>query len=104
MPVFAAQSRPNWFSREMATRPGGVPLLFHQLDGAVHILFDVGSDLPAVQQARIHQHLAGVVAAEFRNDRRGDLFPLELGDMAVPVETSAKQRPAAPPFRKILAM
>ena len=59
----------------------GVPLLFHQLDGAVHILFDVGSDLPAVQQARIHQHLAGVVAAEFRNDRRGDLLPLELCDM-----------------------
>ena len=59
----------------------GVPLLFHQLDGAVHILFDVGSDLPAVQQTRVHQHLAGVVAAEFRNDRRGDLFPLELGDM-----------------------
>ena len=59
----------------------GVPFLFHQLDGAVHILFDVGSDLPAVQQARIHQHLAGVVAAEFRNDRRGDLLPLELCDM-----------------------
>ena len=59
----------------------GVPLLFHQLDGAVHILFDVGSDFPAVQQARIHQHLAGVVAAEFRNDRRGDLLPLELCDM-----------------------
>ena len=59
----------------------GVPLLFHQLDGAVHILFDVGSDLPAVQQARIHQHLAGVVAAEFRNDRRGDFLPLELCDM-----------------------
>ena len=59
----------------------GVPLLFHQLDGAVHILFDVGSDLPAVQQARIHQHLAGVVAAEFRNDRRGDLLALELCDM-----------------------
>ena len=59
----------------------GVPLLFHQLDGAVHILFDVGSDLPAVQQARIHQHLAGVVAAEFRNDRWGDLLPLELCDM-----------------------
>ena len=58
-----------------------VPLLFHQLDGAVHILFDVGSDFPAVQQARIHQHLAGVVAAEFRNDRRGDLLPLELCDM-----------------------
>ena len=59
----------------------GVPLLFHQLDGAVHIFFDVGSDLPAVQQARIHQHLAGVVAAEFRNDRRGDLLSLELCDM-----------------------
>ena len=59
----------------------GVPLLFHQLDGAVHILFDVGSDLPAVQQTRVHQHLAGVVATEFRNDRRGDLFPLELSDM-----------------------
>ena len=59
----------------------GVPLLFHQLDGAVHILFDVGSDLPAVQQARIHQHLAGVVAAEFRNDRRGDLLPFELCDV-----------------------
>ena len=59
----------------------GVPLLFHQLDGTVHIFFDVGSDLPAVQQARIHQHLAGVVAAEFRNDRRGDLLPLELCDM-----------------------
>ena len=59
----------------------GVPLLFHQLDGAVHILFDVGSDFPAVQQARIHQHLAGVVAAEFRNDRRGDLLPLELCDV-----------------------
>ena len=59
----------------------GIPFLLHQLDGAVHVLFEVGGDLPAVQQTRVHQHLAGVVAAKLCDDRRGDLFPLQLGNV-----------------------
>ena len=59
----------------------GVALLFHQLHRTVHVLFDVGCHLAAVQQAWVHQHLTGMVAAQFGDDRRGDLVSVQLGDV-----------------------
>ena len=42
---------------------GRIALILHQLHRAGHILFDVGRHFTAVQQAGVHQHLAGMVAA-----------------------------------------
>ena len=53
---------------------GRIAFFLDQLHRTGHILFNVSGDLPAVQQTRVHQHFAGTVAAELRNDRRGDLL------------------------------
>ena len=58
-----------------------IALLFHQFDGALHVLFQVGGQLTAVQRAGVHQHLAGMVAAQFGDDRRDDLFLLQFRDV-----------------------
>ena len=58
-----------------------IALLFDQLHRTSHILFDVRRHLAAVQQTRIHQHFAGMVAAQLRNDRRGDFICIQLCDM-----------------------
>ena len=42
---------------------------------------DVSRHFAAVQQAGIHQHFAGVVAAQLGDDRRGDLVRTQLGDV-----------------------
>ena len=62
-------------------QPRRIALVLDQLHRAVHVLFDVGGHLAAVQQAGVQQHLAGVVAAQLGNDRRGDLIRRQLGDM-----------------------
>ena len=58
-----------------------VAFLFHQFHGAGHIFLDVGCDLPAVQQPRVHQYFARVITAELRNNSRGNFALLELGDV-----------------------
>ena len=62
-------------------QPRRIALVLDQLHRAVHVLFDVGGHLAAVQQAGVQQHLAGVVTAQLGNDRRGDLICRQLGDM-----------------------
>ncbi len=82
MPVVCAQSRPNWFfPAQMPPQDRGHRFLLRPVPPSSHVLFDVGRHLAAVQQTRVQQHLAGVVAAQFGNDRRGDLVPIELCDM-----------------------
>ena len=62
-------------------QPRRIALVLDQLHRAAHVLFDVGGHLAAVQQAGVQQHLAGMVAAQLGNDRRGDLIRRQLGDM-----------------------
>ena len=62
-------------------QPRRIALVLDQLHRAAHVLFDVGGHLAAVQQTGVQQHLAGVVAAQLGNDRRGDLIRRQFGDM-----------------------
>ena len=62
-------------------QPRRIALVLDQFHRAAHVLFDVGGHLAAVQQAGVQQHLAGVVAAQLGNDRRGDLIRRQFGDM-----------------------
>ena len=62
-------------------QPRRIALVLDQLHRTVHVLFDVGGHLAAVQQAGVQQHLAGVVTAQLGDDRRGDLIRRQLGDM-----------------------
>ena len=68
------------FQRE-SHEAGRIFFLFHHLDRAGQALFDIGRHFTAVQHPRVHQQLAGAVAAELRNDSGCDLALLELGDM-----------------------
>ena len=69
------------FFQRRRHQPRRIALVLDQFHRAVHVLFDVGGHLAAVQQAGVQQHLAGVVAAQLGNDRRGDLIRRQFGDM-----------------------
>ena len=62
-------------------QPRRIALVLDQLHRAVHILLDVSGHLAAVQQTGVQQYLAGMVAAQLGNDRRGDLIRRQFGDM-----------------------
>ena len=78
----------------------GVALFLHQLHRAGHVLLDIAGQLPAVQHPGVHQHLAGMVAAEFRDHRRHDLFPLQLGDMSRAGGNIRKAETGGVPFQE----
>ena len=62
-------------------KAGGIVFFLHKFNGAAHILLQVIGQLPAVEAAGIHQHFAGVVAAQLGDDGGNDLFPLEFRDV-----------------------
>ena len=62
-------------------QPRRITLVLDQLHRAVHILLDVSGHLAAVQQTGVQQYLAGMVAAQLGNDRRGDLIRRQFSDM-----------------------
>ena len=78
----------------------GVALLFHQLHRAGHVLFDIAGQLTAVQHSGIHQHLAGMVAAELRDHGRHDLLPFQLGDVGRAGGNIGKTDARRVPFQK----
>ena len=78
---------------------GGVFFVLHQLDGAVHVLFDVGRHLPAGQGAGVEQHLAGAVAAQLSDDRHADLGVFQLGDVGGAGGHIGKAQPRPVPFQ-----
>ena len=78
---------------------GGVFFVLHQLDGAVHVLFDVVGHLPAAQGAGVEQHLAGMVAAELGDDGQADLGPCQLGDVGGAGRDVGKADPRFLPFQ-----
>src|SRR5699024_12541965 len=77
----------------------GVLPQFHKGAG---VLLDVSGHILEVQYARADQDLAGHKAAQFRNDRRAELFCFQFvraclaGDK--PAQASAGLPPAPPPF------
>ena len=60
---------------------GSVPLILHQFHRAVEIFFDVVGDFPIGENALVHQHLTGMIAAQLRNDRQPQLVAGQLSDV-----------------------
>ena len=58
-----------------------IALLFDQLHRTGHVLFDVRRHLAAVQKARIHQDLTGMITAQFCDHSRCRFIRVQLGDM-----------------------